>query len=153
MADSEESVENGSSIKLDKRLLENERWHSYLGNKIEFVSENVAHHWKRKEEIKLELESAGVENPQKANVSLKPVPRPVLNFTLFFRTEFSDCQKKRLFIYLLIVVLLGTVASAIVAFGDSLIPSTFVYSWIVWLGVALGLIVILWYFLWHSVKI
>lgn len=153
MADSEESVENGSSIKLDKRLLENERWHSYLGNKIEFVSENVAHHWKRKKEIKLELESAGVENPQKANISFKPVPRPVLNFTLFFRTEFSDCQRKRLFIYLLIVVLLGTVASAIVAFGDSLIPCTFAYSWIVWLGVTLGLIVMLWYFLWHSVKI
>lgn len=56
MADSEESVENGSSIKLDKRLLENERWHSYLGDKIEFVSENVAHHWKRKEEFKLGLE-------------------------------------------------------------------------------------------------
>ena len=46
MADSEENVENGSSMKLDKRLLENERWHSYLGGNLEFVSANIAHHWK-----------------------------------------------------------------------------------------------------------
>lgn len=152
MADSEESVENGSSIKLDKRLLENERWHSYLGDKIEFVSENVAHHWKRKEEFKFGLEKVNTQNLQNPNLQFKPSIQPVKNFTLFFKTEFSDCQKKRLFIYILIVVLLGTVASAIIAFIDSLIPKALEYCWGIWLLVNLGLIFLLCCFLWSSVK-
>ena len=152
MADSEESVENGSSIKLDKRLLENERWHSYLGDKIEFVSENVAHHWKRKEEFKFGLEKVNTQNLQNPNLQFKPSIQPVKNFTLFFKTEFSDCQKKRLFIYILIVVLLGTVASAIIAFIDSLIPKALEYCWGIWLLVNFGLIFLLCCFLWSSVK-
>ena len=152
MADSEETVENGSSIKLDKRLLENERWHSYLGDKIEFVSENVAHHWKRKEEYEFGLESVNTQIPQNPNFQFKPSIQPVKNFTLFFKTEFSDCQKKRLLIYILIVVLLGTVASAIIAFMDSLIPKDFEYCWGIWLVVTLGLIFLLNIFLLGSVK-
>lgn len=152
MADSEESVENGSSLKLDKRLLENERWHSYLGDKLEFVSENVAHHWKRKEELKFGLEEVNTQNPQNPNLQFKPSIQPVKNFTLFFKTEFSDCQKMRLFIYILIVVLLGTVASAIVAFVDSLIPKDFEYCWGIWLVVTLGLVLLLNIFLLGSVK-
>lgn len=152
MADSEESVENGSSIKLDKRLLENERWHSYLGDKIEFVSENVAHHWKRKEEFKLGLEKVNTQNLQNTNLQFKPSIQPVKNFTLFFKTEFSDCQKMRLLIYILIVVLLGTIASAIIAFMDSLIPKDFEYCWGIWLVVTLGLIFLLNILLLGSVK-
>lgn len=152
MADSEETVENGSSIKLDKRLLENERWHSYLGDKIEFVSENIAHHWKKKEERRLVLTSVDFQNQQMPTVGIKPSSTSIINFTLFFKTEFSDCQRKRLFIYLLIVVLLGTVASAIIAFIDSLIPKTLGYCWGIWLLVSLGLILLLCCFLWSSVK-
>ena len=99
MADSEESVENGSSIKLDKRLLENERWHSYLGDNIEFVSENIAHHWKCKTEIKLGISKVDTANPENPNVTLSPDYRSITNFTLFFKTEFSDCQIKRLILY------------------------------------------------------
>lgn len=152
MADSEKTVENGSSIKLDKRLLENERWHSYLGDKIEFVSENVAHHWKKKEERRLVLTSVDFQNQQMPTVGIKPSSTSIINFTLFFKTEFSDCQRKRLFIYLLIVVLLGTVASAIIAFIDSLIPKALGYCWGIWLLVSLGLILLLCCFLWSSVK-
>lgn len=124
-------------------MLENERWHSYLGDKIEFVSENVAHHWKRKEEFKFGLEKVNTQNLQNPNLQFKPSIQPVKNFTLFFKTEFSDCQKKRLFIYILIVVLLGTVASAIIAFIDSLIPKALEYCWGIWLLVNLGLIFLL----------
>lgn len=85
-------------------------------------------------------------------VGIKPSSSSIINFTLFFRTEFSDCQKMRLFIYLLIVVLLGTVASAIIAFMDSLIPKDFEYSWGIWLVVTLGLVFLLCCFLWRSVK-
>lgn len=93
-----------------------------------------------------------IKNPQMPTVGIKPSPSSIINFTLFFKTEFSDCQKKRLFIYLLIVVLLGTVASAIIAFLDSLIPNDFEYSWGIWLLVNLGLIFLLCCFLWSSVK-
>lgn len=80
-------------------MLENERWHSYLGDKIEFVSENVAHHWKRKEEFKFGLEKVNTQNLQNPNLQFKPSIQPVKNFTLFFKTEFSDCQKKT-FVYI-----------------------------------------------------
>lgn len=152
MADSEECVENGSSIKLDKRLLESERWHTYLGDKIEFVSENIAHHWKQKKEVRLGVEKVNTEDPKETKLQIKPTNSQIMNFTLFFKTEFSDCQRMRLFLYLLIVVLLGTIASAIISFVDSFIPSIFAYSWIVWLGLTLGLITILWCLLKRSVK-
>lgn len=89
MADSEEIVENGSSMSMDKRLLENERWHSYLGNKIEFVSENIAHHWKCKREIKLGLEKVDANEPQKANLQIRQTYQNISNFTIFFKTEFG----------------------------------------------------------------
>lgn len=64
MSDSEETVENGSSMKLDSRLLEKERWHSYLGKNIEFTSSNIAHHWKRtsKETLRLKNITSEGEN-------------------------------------------------------------------------------------------
>ena len=92
------------------------------------------------------------QNQQMPTVGIKPSSTSIINFTLFFKTEFSDCQRKRLFIYLLIVVLLGTVASAIIAFMDSLIPKDFEYCWGIWLVVTLGLIFLLNIFLLGSVK-
>lgn len=92
------------------------------------------------------------QNLQNTNLQFKPSIQPVKNFTLFFKTEFSDCQKMRLLIYILIVVLLGTIASAIIAFMDSLIPKDFEYCWGIWLVVTLGLIFLLNIFLLGSVK-
>ena len=92
------------------------------------------------------------QNLQNPNLQFKPSIQPVKNFTLFFKTEFSDCQKMRLLIYILIVVLLGTIASAIIAFMDSLIPKDFEYCWGIWLVVTLGLIFLLNIFLLGSVK-
>lgn len=152
MADSEENVENGSSMEFDKRLLENERWHSYLGNSVQFVSENIAHHWKRKKDIKLGIKQVDAKDPQKPSVQIEPVFQKISNFTIFFKTEFSDCQRKRLLLYLIIVTLLGIVASAVVALLDSFIPPKFVYSWCIWIGVTLFLILILCFCLRNSVK-
>lgn len=138
MADSEETVENGSSIKLDKRLLENDRWHSYLGNNLEFVSENIAHHWKSKMAKSLGIKNIDASNSQDTNVGVMLNEKYVYNFTLFFKTEFSDCQIKRLLFYVLIVVALGTLASSIVSLIDSFIPCSFAYKWVVWcVGVVL----------------
>lgn len=132
MADSEENVENGSSIKLDKRLLENERWHSYLGNNLEFVSENIAHHWKSVRSIKLELKKVEASDAQNPKLNVEPKETTIHNFTLFFKTEFSDCQLKRLALYVSIVVILGMLASAIISLINCFIPNNFVYDWIVW---------------------
>lgn len=132
MADSEESVENGSSIKLDKRLLENDRWHSYLGDKIEFVSENIAHHWKCKKEFKMGIKKVDTSNPEETKIKYIPDSRPITDFTLFFKTEFSDCQIKRLILYVLIVMLLGFIASAFVTLIDSWLSCLGEYKQLVW---------------------
>lgn len=132
MADSEENVENGSSIKLDKRLLENERWHSYLGDNLEFVSENIAHHWKAKENISLRLKKIDASNLQKSELKFEPNNQTLLNFTLFFKTEFSDCQFKRQLLYVFIAVVLGMLASAIISLIDNFIQKNFSHIWMVW---------------------
>lgn len=152
MADSEENVENGSSLKLDKRLLENERWHSYLGDSVQFVSENIAHHWKCKKDVKFGLKKVDTNGQQNMNLQIQQIPQNISNFTLFFKTEFSDCQRKRLLFYLLIVTLLGAVASAVVAFIDSFIPCGFLYSWGIWMGSILLLVIVLYFCLRKSVK-
>lgn len=152
MADSEESVENGSSIKLDKRLLENERWHSYLGDNIEFVSENIAHHWKCKTEIKLGIPKVDTTNPENPKVNLSPSYRSITNFTLFFNTEFSDCQIKRLILYVLIVMLLGFIASAFVTLIDSWLSCLCAYKQLAWVTLIIILCFILYFCLRSSTK-
>lgn len=132
MADSEEIVENGSSMKLDKRLLENERWHSYLGENIAFVSDNVAHHWKKKEEFKVKLKNVAVENSENAQLTAISYKKSVNNFTIFFKTEFSDIRRKRVIGYLSLIVLLGIISSSVVTLIASFIPNKFYLEWVVW---------------------
>ena len=115
MSDSEETVENGSKLNCDSRLLENDRWHNYLGKGIEFVSTNVAHHWKK--EVK---KSLSIANDPKVERNSGAIPfvleYPVIdNFSLFFKTEFSDQNWKRIIIYIFIIVLLGAIGSTIVS--------------------------------------
>lgn len=111
MADSEEFVENGSSIKLDRRLLENDRWHSYLGDNLEFVSENIAHHWKKKVDFKLSLKNINQEDTEKTKLEFNQIKKPVRDFTIFFKTEFSDIRSVRVVGYLCLIVVLGCLSS------------------------------------------
>lgn len=152
MADSEENVENGSSMNFDKRLLENERWHSYLGNDIQLVSENIAHHWKCKKEIKLGIKNVNVDDSKNPSVQIVQISSAISNFTIFFKTEFLDCQRKRLLLYMIIVVILGIIASSVVTLLDSLIPSKLVYSWCIWIGVIIFFVIILFLCLRKSTK-
>lgn len=137
MSDSEETVENGSSIKLDSRLLEKERWHSYLGKNIEFTSSNIAHHWKKasKETLRLKNITSEGENAQVGFENYTPLFK---NFTLFFKTEFSELKNKRIAFYLFIILALGVVASAIVSIGNFLISKSL---WI-WIGMIVVLLII-----------
>lgn len=115
MADSEETVENGSSMMTDSRLLENERWHSYLGEGMVFASENIAHHWKKKIPTKISLKHIETQDPTKASLSLEPNRQTFDDFTLFFKTEFSDINKKRISFYIFIVFLIGAISSSVVS--------------------------------------
>ena len=114
MADSEETIENGSSMKIDSRLLENDRWHTYLGEGLEFASDNIAHHWKKKSLQKMTLKEIDCSNPQKPNLRFEPQKQSFEDFTLFFKTEFSDINRKRISLYLIIVALLGAISSSFI---------------------------------------
>lgn len=116
MADSEEIVENGSSIQLDKRLLENDRWHTYLGDNFEFASENIAHHWKKKEEFKMSLSKVSNKGSQNTRIDTIAKREPVREFTIFFKTEFSDIRLKRIVGYLCLIIILGALSSTIASF-------------------------------------
>lgn len=138
MADSEEIVENGSSIKLDKRLLENDRWHSYLGANLEFVSENIAHHWKKKENFEFPLKNDG------SKLESVTTKKTIKDFTIFFKTEFSDIRGKRVYGYLCLVVLLGWISSSLVTLISSFIPNCICYERVAW-GVETILLVVVTY--------
>lgn len=139
MADSEEIVENGSSMKLDKRLLENERWHSYLGDNLEFTTENVAHHWKKKEDMKIALKNVANESNEITKIQAEPTKIIVKDFTIFFKTEFSDYRPVRFACYLFIIIILGIMSSSVVNLISSFFPNHFNYEWCVWLVIFLFL--------------
>lgn len=115
MADSEETVENGSTMTIDSRLLEKDRWHKYLGEGVEFASDNIAHHWKKKLEKKMTLRGIDFSDPQKPELKLEPTVHYFEDFNLFFKTEFSDINKKRVKLYVIIVVLLGAISSSLIS--------------------------------------
>lgn len=152
MADSEENVENGSSMKLDKRLLEYERWHSYLGNNLKFASVNIAHHWKSVSQYIVGLKKAEVSDSQNSKLELEPKETKISNFTLFFKTEFSDCQFKRLFLYISIIVVLGMIASAIISIISSFIPNNYGYEWAVWCIFIISITLLVSFSLYKSTK-
>lgn len=114
MADSEEVVENGSSMKLDKRLLENDRWHAYLEENFEFVSANIAHHWKKKKDYK--VKGSNGESMDKSD------EEKIKDFTIFFKTVFSDCRKKRVLRFLLLIVILGMISSLSITLISLIVP-------------------------------
>lgn len=145
MTDSEEIVENGSLIKLDKRLLENDRWHTYLGDNIEFTTENVAHHWKKKEEYILTLKEVTKEGSQDAQLKTVSRRKIVKDFTIFFKTEFADIRKRRVFVYLIIIILLGIISSSAVSLISSFLPEHFYYEWVIWSWIIVVLFLIVYF--------
>lgn len=140
MTDSEEIVENGSLIKLDRRLLENDRWHTYLGDNFEFTTENVAHHWKKKEDFRVSLKEVTKEGAQDAILTTVTTRKTVKNFTIFFKTEFADIRKTRVLVYLILIILLGIISSSAVSFISSFLPDQYDYG--VWLGIIVILFLI-----------
>lgn len=92
MADAEETLENGSNIPLGTRMLEKERWDPYLGDS-EMNDEYLAYHWK------LKKENTG----------------PYSTFSVFFKTNYTSYDVRRIFKYSIIVILLSFLGSLIVS--------------------------------------
>lgn len=92
MADAEETLENGSNIPLGTRMLEKERWNPYLGDR-EMNDEYLAYHWKLKKQ------------------NTNPYP----TFSVFFKTNYTSYDVRRIFKYSIIVILLSFLGSLIVS--------------------------------------
>lgn len=127
MADADEVVENGSSMKLDSRLLEKQRWHSYFGNNVQLNRENLAHHWKKciLKTVRKDDEGKQVD---------EYVRTPFDDFSLYFKVVYSHYKYRRVLIYSTIVFILGFLASSAVSFLQSLWNLiTDKYAWAFWL--------------------
>lgn len=87
ITDTRESVVNGSSLKVDSRLLEKGHWIKYEPANSLHGTHYVAHHWKRrrKEEDKENIRS----------------------FSVFFSTQYPRLSLWRLLAYISVVILLG----------------------------------------------
>lgn len=95
MADAEETLENGSNIPLGTRMLERERWDPYLGDS-EMNDEYLAYHWK------LDSRPNDCKN------------RLYSTFSVFFKTNYTSYDIRRIFKYSIIVILLSFLGSLIV---------------------------------------
>lgn len=89
MADAGESLENGSNISLGTRMLEKERWNPYLGDN-EMNTEYLAYHWKLDQ-----LKPDGNNN------------KSYSTFSVFFKTNYTSYDIRRILRYTIIVVLLS----------------------------------------------
>lgn len=103
MADSKENVENGSSIKVDSRLLENNLWSPYLPQEARKCN-YIAHHWKKRQEVtKMSINKSEIET----TTSYKPFN----DYRIFFTSIYPKFQLLRFLVYLFTVILLGWVGS------------------------------------------
>lgn len=99
MAQSNEKIENGSSLKSDSRLLESFLWSDYLPGKAPRHC-YIAHHWKKREK-KTNMKII------KAEIISKISYEPFLDYRIFFTSVYPKIQWGRLFTYIFVVVLFG----------------------------------------------
>lgn len=124
MADSDESIISDSSLAKDSRLLEKDKWNPYLGDNLVFVSDNIAHHWKKVEGKHLGFRPSGAVENGRLNLTIYPSILQVNSFSLFFKTTFSELDRDRIILYVSIIVLLGVFSSAIVTLVSYLITDS-----------------------------
>lgn len=91
ITDTRESVVNGSSLKVDSRLLEKGHWEKYEPLNSLHNVHYVAHHWKRRK-----------KDDEKDNIR---------SFSVFFSTQYPHLSKWRLLAYTSFVILLGWMGS------------------------------------------
>lgn len=97
MVETKEVVQNGSSLKSDRRLLEKELWRDYIpkGAKKSYY---IAHHWKK------EISNSKIGDNKKDDESF-------MGYSFFFTSQYPKINWMRLIVYLSVVILLSWVGS------------------------------------------
>lgn len=116
MSEVSETVDNGSKLHLDTRMLEENLWKNYFGDSNKIEGQHIAYHWKKTvKEQKYEFEK------QEGRLCLIPKydNQPFDSFTLFFKTTYSNYNKIRILKYSGIIILLGIISSYIVTIISS----------------------------------
>ncbi len=97
MVDTREIVNNGSSLKQDTRILEEDQWDKYRPKTSLHGTTFVAYHWKKRRKYN--------------DDDKKFTERPIDSFSVFFNTVYPRIQGFRLFAYFLFAVLIGWLGS------------------------------------------
>lgn len=106
IVDAHETVNNGSTVKIDTRILEDNQWKDYEPKSDINGINYIAYHWKKKgKETNKEIE-------------------PFNNFSLFFDTIYPKLSFVRLTAYLCVVILFGWFGSMLTFKLNELIPFT-----------------------------
>lgn len=102
MSETKENIQNGSSVEIDSRLLEQEKWKNYIP--VNSLQTNyIAHHWKRCEKNKEAVN--GKETDEKS--VKKPEYVPFKDYRIFFSSVYPKYQRLKIFNYMSVIVLLG----------------------------------------------
>lgn len=99
MAETKETVQNGSALKSDSRLLEKELWHHYIPNGAK-DTHYIAHHWKKRKTKTKEVDGKEVEYQE-----------PFKDYRIFFTSLYPKTNWIRLFVYLSVMVILSWAGS------------------------------------------
>ena len=97
MVDTRENVDNGSSLKQDTRIVEQEQWGDYIPKTSLHNTTFVAYHWKKRRKYIDEIKKLKEE--------------PIKTFNVFFSTIYPKTNIKRLAAYTFVVVMLGFLGS------------------------------------------
>lgn len=97
MVDTRENVDNGSSLKQDTRIVEQEQWGGYIPKTSLHNTTFVAYHWKKRRKYIDEIK--------------KKKEDPIKTFNVFFSTIYPKTNIKRLAAYTFVVVMLGFLGS------------------------------------------
>lgn len=131
MVDTRENVDNGSSLKQDTRIVEDELWGEYIPTTSLHNTTFVAYHWKkRRKYIDGEKEKKG---------------ETIKSFNVFFSTIYPQANVPRLFAYLFVAIIIGFLGS-ILTFHVSQLYSSWWPSWVRPAMIVLMLLFVVGYF-------
>lgn len=110
MSEVSETIDNGSKLHLDTRILEDNLWKDYFGDSKKIEGQHIAYHWKKT--VKEQKYNFEVEQKK---LCFKPSNKnlPFDSFTIFFKTTYSSYNKLRIFKYSFIVILLALISSCV----------------------------------------
>ena len=131
MVDTRENVDNGSSLKQDTRIVENEQWGEYIPKTSLHNTTFVAYHWKKRRKC-LDEEKNKKEDAIKS-------------FNVFFSTIYPQSNVPRLFAYLFVAVIIGFLGSML-TFHITQLYCNWWPSWIRPIVLSIMLLFVLGYF-------